>query len=239
MPPQRFTPALALLLQSHDYARDLDCDRWDLAVEANCLREAGLTNSDLRWLLAKGFLAQAVEIVPPPDGRRRAFLPLGSLVLDARSCFLLTSEGLTFARAAREGEATSPPTTNAGQGCRLATTAHGNDDRLPIPSWDKDRRVLQFRGQIVKQFKVPAANQEIILAVFEEENWAHRIDDPLPAHDGIEPKRRLHDAINSLNRNQRGPLLHFLGDGKGQGICWEAVDSLGDQLPSRLDGRAG
>jgi hypothetical protein len=73
----------------------------------------------------------------------------------------------------------------------------------------------------VKQFKVPAPNQEIILAAFEEENWTARIDDPLVPHPAIDSKRRLHDTINSLNRNQKNPLLRFLGDGNGEGICWE------------------
>jgi len=34
-------------------------------------------------------------------------------------------------------------------------------------------------------------------------------------------KRRLHDTINSLNRNQKQSLIRFLGDGKGEGIRWE------------------
>jgi hypothetical protein len=63
----------------------------------------------------------------------------------------------------------------------------------------------------------------MVLAVFEEEGWPPHIDDPLPRVNSIEPKQRLHDTINSLNRNQRVPLLRFLGDGNGLGLCWKPL----------------
>lgn len=52
---------------------------------------------------------------------------------------------------------------------------------------------------------------------------APRIDDPLPPVFDIEPKRRLHDTIKSLNRHQKNRLIRFKGDGTGQGIRWELV----------------
>ena len=64
-------------------------------------------------------------------------------------------------------------------------------------------------------------NQERILAAFEEEGWPVHIDDPLPPHPEQDSKRRLHDTINSLNRNQKKRLIQFLGNGNGQGIRWE------------------
>ena len=74
---------------------------------------------------------------------------------------------------------------------------------------------------VVKRFRVPAANQEAILAVFEEEHWPARIDDPLPPHREQSPKRRLQETIKSLNRNQKKSMIRFLGDGSGQGVLWE------------------
>jgi hypothetical protein len=91
------------------------------------------------------------------------------------------------------------------------------------PRWDYQRQELRLGDAIVKQFKVPAANQERILAAFEEEGWPVRIDDPLPPNAEQNPKRRLHDTINSLNRNQKQHLIRFTGDGSGQGIRWELV----------------
>jgi hypothetical protein len=70
---------------------------------------------------------------------------------------------------------------------------------------------------------VPAANQERVLAAFEEEGWPVHIDDPLPPSPDQDSKRRLHDTINSLNRNQKCPLIRFVGDGTGQGVRWEFV----------------
>jgi hypothetical protein len=45
----------------------------------------------------------------------------------------------------------------------------------------------------------------------------------LPPNSEQNSKRRLHDTINSLNRNQKQNLLRFTGDGSGQGIRWELV----------------
>ena len=52
---------------------------------------------------------------------------------------------------------------------------------------------------------------------------AAKIDDPLPRNPQIDPQRRLHDTINSLNRNQRHQLLHFGADGLGRGVRWELI----------------
>jgi hypothetical protein len=103
----------------------------------------------------------------------------------------------------------------------------------PKPTWDRDLQQLRLGNVIVKQFKVPAANQEAILAAFQEEDWPVRIDDPLSPKSDQDPKRRLHDTINSLNRNRRRPLLRFVGDGSGQGVRWEFVSNgtQADNLP--------
>jgi hypothetical protein len=63
---------------------------------------------------------------------------------------------------------------------------------------------------------------------FEEEHWPPRIDDPLPKNPELLPKRRLHDAIKSLNRNQKRSLIRFMGDGTGEGVRWElhAVEEI-------------
>ncbi len=103
----------------------------------------------------------------------------------------------------------------------LAVTLPGGQAACPL--WDRDRQQLRVGNQIVKQFKVPAINQEAVLAAFEEEGWPVRIDDPLAPQPKIDPKRRLHDTINALNRNQRRSLLRFSGDGSGQGVRWEFI----------------
>jgi hypothetical protein len=39
----------------------------------------------------------------------------------------------------------------------------------------------------------------------------------------------LHDTINTLNRHQKHLLVHFLGDGTGEGVRWELRLSRLDQ----------
>jgi hypothetical protein len=205
-PASRLQVALHLLLQASEYTTDLDGDAWDFAVEVASLLAAGLTINDLRWLLYRGYLAHAVETTGPHDDHR-SFRPAGKIALAAASCFILTPTGANFLR---DGGAAASSAVPAAPGTAL-------------PFWDKDRRALTFANHLVKQFKVPAPNQEMILAAFQEESWPARIDDPLPLHAAIDPKRRLHDTINSLNRNQRQPLLRFLGDGSGEAVRWEPV----------------
>lgn len=221
MPLSHLRPALASLLESVEYAAQLNRDRWDFAVEIAALRECGLSNGDLRWLLCKGWVRHAAETTRP-DADARSFAPVGPLVLTDHCCFVLTPAGEASAR-------TDGPTPHF----HLLPGPHSNGVSPPpvvpppataptgLPLWDKDRRLLRFDSRVVKQFKVPAPNQEVILVTFQEEGWAVRIDDPLPAVPAIDPRRRLHDTINSLNRNQRAHLVRFYGDGSGEAVCWE------------------
>jgi hypothetical protein len=78
---------------------------------------------------------------------------------------------------------------------------------------------------VVKRFRVPASNQEVVLSVFEEEGWPKHIDDPLSPAPEMDPKRRLHSTIHCLNRNQKRHLIHFRGDGHGTGLCWELLST--------------
>jgi hypothetical protein len=86
---------------------------------------------------------------------------------------------------------------------------------------------LSLGGTVVKRFRVPAHNQELILSAFEEEGWPDHIDDPLPVRGDIDPPTRLHDAINRLNGCQVHHLLRFSGNGIGTGVCWQVRQAAG------------
>jgi hypothetical protein len=73
------------------------------------------------------------------------------------------------------------------------------DAERVVPHWDATQRELAVDGQVVKQYHVPARNQERVLAAFQEEGWPDRIDDPLPGRPDHDPKRRLNDTIKKLN----------------------------------------
>jgi hypothetical protein len=76
---------------------------------------------------------------------------------------------------------------------------------------------------VVKRFRQPAEQQELVLAAFEEQGWPPRIDDPLPGGNGVNAKQRLRDAMKNLNRHQRNRRIRFEADGTGKGILWRPV----------------
>jgi hypothetical protein len=214
---------LISLLEARDYARDLQTSIWDFAVEIASLKELQLTKSDLRWMLGRGLIEQAIEVTLTGDTERSFRQPMHPL-FSKRACFVLTPSGAALTRELR-GE------TNGRSGLELRTSVLSTwPDCAPnpalLPKWDRDRQELKVGTTVVKRFRVPAANQEAILAAFEEESWPARIDDPLPPHHDQSPKRRLQETIKSLNRNQKQGLIRFLGDGSGQGVRWEFVESL-------------
>lgn len=221
--------ALALLLESHAFAEELARSAWDFAVEIGSLRAAGLTSSDLRWLVCKSFVEHARESTMPGD-QTRSFRAGGGLTFSRRTCFVLTETGVAY--ACRAIAKASHPVGNNGHGERVVQAKASSGQR---PKWDRERQELRVGEIVVKQYKVPAANQETILAAFEEEGWPVRLDDPLPPHPEQDSKRRLHDTIVSLNRNQRNPVIRFSGDGSGQGVRWQLAP-LTDGKPAENGG---
>jgi hypothetical protein len=170
---------------------------------------------------------------------RRSFRRSTNLKLSTRSCLVITDEGAT---AAGTDSYESRQVEMQGQrGGAEEGAAHRavllpeivvSDAVESKPIWDRDRQQLRAGATVVKQFKVPAPNQEAVLAAFQEENWPPRIDDPLRPLAEQDPKRRLHDTINSLNRNQKHAIIRFLGDGSGQGVRWEFfINSNGSSAP--------
>ena len=223
----RFTPrireALQLLADAAACAQDVGADVWQFSVELSALRRAGLTTNECRWLVAKGLARHAREVTAP-DADRRIFQNYSNLALSRRTCFVIAERGIAYANALLRSQprrrSTDARDSNVVNRRRPNSESNGHAGTL-TPTWDSDRQQLRVGRVIVKEFKVPAANQEAILAAFQEENWVPRIDDPLAPQLNQDSKRRLHDTINSLNRNQKQALIRFLGDGKGEGIRWE------------------
>lgn len=229
----RVEQTLIVLLEAYQYAQDLRLDPWDFAVELPTLRPLGLTNSDCRWLMGRGLVECGFELTLAGD-ERRSFRTCRNLKLSKRTCLVLTAAGVALASGQAPGMLFEPPPNHEVLVSAAATLAPHPVSFPQVmaastgesrPLWDRDRQQLRVGKVIVKQFKVPAPNQEAVLAAFEEEEWPPRIDDPLPPQPEQDPKRRLHDTINSLNRNQKRPLVRFLGDGSGQGVRWEFISN--------------
>ncbi len=215
---QRCCIALRLLSDAYDYALQLGRLCWDFAEEIDSLRLHGLTNGDLRWLVCSGFVEHGREITELGQERRK-FHRERRLCFLSDTCFVLTEKGASYARNCLNASAK----VDATQRMQVDSDEGDDPDVLPNPTWDCLRQELRVGKTIVKQFKVPAPNQETILAVFQEEDWPVYIDDPLPRDPEIDPKRRLHDTIGSLNRSQKNHLIQFRGNGSGEGILWELI----------------
>ncbi len=212
-----FQAALEQLTRAASYAMDADRSPWDFAVEVESLTDVGLTTSDLRWLVSKGYLEHAYEITSDVDPERR-FQPCRHLAFSKRTCFVLTGLGLGLTASRRLGVA---KTCAEPLPSTVDTVSSPVEGAVCLPTWDNQRRILRVGGRIVKKYRQPSFCQEAVLAAFEEEGWPAAIDDPLRPHPDQDPKRRLRDTITALNANQVNSILRFRGDGSGVRILWE------------------
>lgn len=203
----------ALLREAACYARELDRDVWEFAVEIDTLLAAGLTRNELRWLCLKGYASHAVETTRPNARHRRTFARRDSAAFSPLTCFVATAAGLDYAE--REGLLITCTPCKPGPAERASAAE--------VPAWNPTSRTLHLGGMLVKEFKVPAGNQEIVLSAFEEEGWPPHIDDPLPPAPGLDAKRRLHHTIQRLNQNQKSRLIHFFGNGNGRAVRWRPI----------------
>jgi len=225
---------LALLWRAYLCAQDTGVNVWEFALRTGRLYEAGMTASDLRWMVAKGFVEHGEE-TSGYDEPQRSFRRSNGYFFNNHTCLILTADGAALAEHVFRETARSPQATLAALAAVAETAALANARQAASerntaaapalrPRWDMTRRELSLAGLIVKRFRVPARNQETILSVFEEEGWAEHIHDPLPVTQEIDAPTRLHDAINRLNRCQINALLRFHGDGKGTGVFWELIE---------------
>jgi hypothetical protein len=222
--------ALTLLGHAYECARDTHAAPWDFALEISKLYEVGLTITDLRWLVAKGFVEHGSETSTYGDPHRSFTRSEGFNFLTT-SCVILTEKGAEFAcqvlQAAAATDAVEQPRAGAPK-AEPSGEIHPANGETQLqathkPQWDPVRRELSVAGRIVKQFHVPAGNQEVILSAFQEEGWPDHIDDPLPGNRRIDPKTRLNDAVYRLNRKQHTFLIRFHTNGTGTGVHWSLL----------------
>jgi hypothetical protein len=223
--------ALECLCRAFVYACETRLNRWQFAVEIEELWKLGLSNTDLRWLIATGVVWHAREI-EPSDSQSRQFLKLGLSSMEPGSCFVLSDEGVAkiVQKRRKPQRLVVPILAGITSKVRLSVgrklSAINENSDAPAPVWNATRRELHWDGHLVKCFRSPAVNQQLIVEAFHEENWPTRIDDPLPPLPGKESSRRLNDTIKCLNRHQVNSLLQFRGDGSGNGVLWELRDSV-------------
>jgi len=206
-----FRQALSLLLDGARFAEDAGRPSWDFAVTVGDLYAMGMTTNAIKWLICKGYATHRAERISVHKQQRCKSLASPKFAVSKSSELILTEPGIAFVSHLHAAQPLTPAAT---------------DTRSPLiksPGWDINSRILRVGTTVVKHFKVPAGNQELILSAFEEEHWPARIDDPLPPRPALDAKRRLHDTINRLNRNQQTRLVRFKGNGNGRAVCWEYV----------------
>ncbi len=202
--------ALNLLHSSNSYAEDVGQDVWQFAIEIVQLRQIGLTDSAMRWMLCRGDMLHADEVTKIGDSRR-SYRSLGIFTLTPTTCFVAKqTNGL--------GERISACGHNATDShCSFASA----ESQKLAPFWDEMRHELLLGELVVKRFKHKSRNQEAILATFQEDGWPYKVYDPLSPILDCDPKRRLNDTIKGLNHHQENSLIRFRGDGTGEAVIWE------------------
>jgi hypothetical protein len=93
---EAFRAGLALLSQAFVYAQDAGAALWDFALENDHLYAIDMTISDLRWLVAKGFVEHGQETSFYGDPHR-SFRPGVGFTFVPTTCFVLTPTGAEFA----------------------------------------------------------------------------------------------------------------------------------------------
>ena len=214
------------LVRAHWCAKDVGSSVWEFAISFCELAALGVTATDVRWLLARGLVEQALE-VSTADGARRKFQPARNGMVVREACFVITDEGLRLSMS----ESFRPSSLLGDEGTDfsptiplVSTSTEGDHPSASFaglrPRYDAQRRELVLGGRLVKRFRRCAPAQERILAAFEASAWNSWIADPLPERGDVLPQRRLSEAIRGLNRNQLRPLLVFSSDGTGRGVLW-------------------
>jgi hypothetical protein len=150
-----------------------------------------------RGALSPFSLLSPVEIQP---GRCK---PAHSLTLTDQSCFALNDKGADFADAFL-ADALLPQFEGAFEDAWQKLIMG-----LLTPAYDREQRLFTWGEHILKRFRQPAVNQELVLISAEELDWPEWFDDPLPRKNGHNPKTVLHDTIKDLNRRQAEWLVHL------------------------------
>jgi hypothetical protein len=201
--------ALLRLFEAYGDAREFNQELWQFALQLPALRAENIPDRILRRLVAQGLVAHALETTRSDDCKR-TMREVGHLEFGERSCFALTARGVAVAMALVSVKDRTPVEEPIAQ--------------LPaFVSCEDGRRELRLGDAVVKVFRWPARNQELVLTAFQEQDWTRRILNPIPPRAGVDCWLRLHNTVLRLNAGQRRRVLRFHGDGSGEGISWEPV----------------
>src|SRR6185436_2218473 len=92
---ERLRAGLALLWRAFICAQVTGANMWDFAMRTGRLYEAGMTSSDLRWLVAKGFAEHGQDTSGYDE--RRALRGANGYFFNEHTCLILTPSGAALA----------------------------------------------------------------------------------------------------------------------------------------------
>jgi hypothetical protein len=93
------------------------------------------------------------------------------------------------------------------------------DERIAdLPIWDASAGELSLGGAVIRRVAPQATNVRKILDAFQEDQWKHHIDNPLPG--GVK-SRKLRETVYRLNKDLSG--IEFFSHGRARGVRWERV----------------
>ena len=224
---QHMWPGLRLLLQASCLRRG-HRERPCGILPSKCpeLRRRGMNNTDYRWLVHRCWARLAREVKAGPGETRRFQYDVGAIDRPPH-----------LPHAHPDGLL---PVQSPGVGCRqeVARQPTGRLTRRPrspggAPLGRRPSRIAAGVAGIIKQFKKPSPNQEIILTVLEEEKWPARIDDPLTSSKAVDAKQPLCTIRSRISTGTRSIVsCGFMPeDGTGQGIRWEFVAGRPERGP--------
>jgi hypothetical protein len=208
-----FLLAYVVLLSARCGAQLEGVDPRSKALPVRELREDGIDDEILLWLLYQGHV-EHFRCSGTASPAESTLEPVDSVFILGNSCFALTEAGDRFGSSLLGLLVEEQEETHEAAWGMLAV------GQL-LPRYDRTFRRFTWGQHLLKFFRQPAINQEIVLCTAEELGWTAWFDDPLPRTPGTNPKERVHDTINALNRNQKPYLVHFKGDGSGARFGWE------------------
>jgi hypothetical protein len=92
-----------------------------------------------------------------------------------------------------------------------------------VPFYDREEKVLYWRGKVIKTWGREPTVQEPIVVAFEEQDWQHIIDDPTPRDTEKDSKVRLYETVKSLNRKLKRGAIRFYTTHSGTAVRWARV----------------
>jgi hypothetical protein len=216
--PQRATPGEFLaflvayleLIEARYAATDAHLPAHARPVSRKHLNGRGIGDEILFWMMYQAQIEHLRPLQSSPS-----LQPVNSLHLDEASAFALTDAGEAFADSFLVSVLVPRDPSE-----RLEAWERLLEGTL-LPHYDFESRVFSWGRHILKCFRQPSKNQELLLSAAEELRWPDWFDDPLAFVRDKNPKILLHDTIKDLNRRQSPYLIHFKGDGTGRRIGWE------------------